>query len=207
MNRRWFLRTGTLLGLGTSSIFTARAAELGVAANGNLFGESPSREAVLSSNPRGALFEGQGVNESPGLVRALRASDPSQLSPGPVVGTEADLATYQLHFRNSYGPRIRICISFYDPANCAAWGVWGTRGWWSIDHNQSVYLLNTTHSVAYYFAEADNGAFWAGDSQFIHAPQTSPFNSCLWNQRIGDRYLGMRQVNMSAGTYTVNLIA
>ncbi|MFI6819628.1 hypothetical protein ACIBJE_01570 [Micromonospora sp. NPDC050187] len=110
----------------------------------------------------------------------------------------------QLHFRNQYGPRVWICISFYDPVRCATAGQWGTRGYWAIDSGQSVWVLDTNHPRAYFFAEAADGAFWAGEWG-IFAPN-APFDSCLWNQRIGDRHLGMRPVDIPPNGLIMNLI-
>ncbi|QDE84551.1 hypothetical protein BHS07_25015 [Myxococcus xanthus] len=193
------------MGLGAGTLATARASGPGAAPYGDLlephpfgaWGDAPSREVVLSSRPWDVLSERPVVNASPGLVRTPYDNEPSELEPSLQ-------SSFQLHFRNSYGLRIWVCISFYDPVNCGALGQWGTRGWWTIDHGQSAYVLNTTHRQAYYYAEASNGAFWAGSTHAIYAPQTA-FNSCLWNQRIGDRYLGMRPVNISSDVYTVNL--
>ncbi|WP_237078621.1 DUF1036 domain-containing protein [Myxococcus xanthus] len=201
MNRRWFLRAGTLMGMGAGGLSTARARGLEPDPTG-AWGDAPSREVVLASRQWDRLAGHPGVNASPGLIRT-----PYDAEPAAAADPGAGLASsFQLHFRNSYGHRIWICISFYDPARCGAWGVWGTRGWWTIDNGQSAYVLNTTHRQAYFYAEAANGAFWAGDTHAIHAPQTA-FDSCLWNQRIGDRYLGMRPVYISGDVYTQNLTA
>lgn len=110
----------------------------------------------------------------------------------------------QLHFSNQYGHRLWVCISFHSPTTCGALGDWGTRGWWTIDPGQSAYVLDTGNSRAYFYAEADDGAFWAGSDWAIHAPQTA-FDSCLWNARIGDRYLGMRPVDIPPNGLILNL--
>ncbi|NVJ19863.1 MULTISPECIES: DUF1036 domain-containing protein [Myxococcus] len=206
MNRRRFLRAGALLGMGAGNLLTTKAAEAGWAMSGgvpapellNAFGAPTSHEGALH-HPRGSeLAELNLVNESPGLAPSRQVIYPAPLE------ASAQGVALQLHFRNSYGPRIRLCISFHSPATCAGRGDWGTRGWWSFDLNQSVYVLNTGYRLAYYFAEAADGAFWTGSDFSIFAPAAS-FDSCSWNQRIGDRSLGMRTVNLKDDVQTINL--
>ncbi|HEY0639250.1 MAG TPA: DUF1036 domain-containing protein [Pseudonocardiaceae bacterium] len=112
----------------------------------------------------------------------------------------------QLHFRNNYGPRIWVAIMFHDPAGCSAYGGWGTRGWWAIDHGGSAYVLNTGNRYAYFYAEASDGAVWAGPFGPIYAP-SSAFSSCLNLGVTGARRVGLREVYIPSDVHTVNLVA
>ena len=117
MNRRWFLRAGTLAGLSAGGLSTARGAELEPHPFG-AWGDAPSREVALTSRQWDVLAGHPGVNASPGLIQP-----PYDHEPAAAAGPGAGLASsFQLHFRNSYGHRIWVCISFYDPAGCGAWG-------------------------------------------------------------------------------------
>ncbi|OHV27850.1 hypothetical protein BBK14_18845 [Parafrankia soli] len=110
----------------------------------------------------------------------------------------------QLNFRNSYGPRIWVAIMFYDPSGCGAYGSWGTRGWWAIDYGASAYVLNTNNRYAYYYAEAADGAVWAGSYGPIYVPQTA-FSSCLGIGQTNARIVGLREVYIASDNHTVNL--
>jgi uncharacterized membrane protein len=110
----------------------------------------------------------------------------------------------QLHFRNSYGPRVWVAIMYYDPSGCAQYGNWGTRGWWGIDYGQSAHVLNTNNRYAYYYAEADNGAVWSGPYGPIYVPWNG-FNLCLNIGQTGARIVGLREVYIASDSHTVNL--
>ncbi|WP_426749158.1 hypothetical protein [Myxococcus sp. Y35] len=201
MNRRWFLRAGTLLGLGAGGVLTARTAEAGVSSKGSILTPPP---AGTFDERWGAVSEIRGVRKVLSPDEALWAAERPPMSPEPVYVSEAGLASFQVHFYNNFNARIWICISFEDPANCSAWGGWGTRGWWSVDPGQSVYVLNTTYPEVCFYAETGTGWVWTAEDHHIFAPQTA-FSSCLWNQRIGDRYLGMRRRGLVEGPNTFTL--
>ena len=207
INRRSILRASALLGLGVGGILTSGVASAGPGVNSDArmpdpvgaYDDPPARSVVLRHQQGTELAGPRSENHSPGVAPKSQFSD----DPGGGPGTNV---VRQLHFRNSYGPRIRLCISHYSPGTCANAGLWGTRGWWSIDSGQSVHVLNTESRWAYFFAEAADGAFWAGDLQIIHVPNTSPFDSCLDSHRIGDRTLGLRGIDLRADVWTVNLV-
>jgi uncharacterized membrane protein len=112
----------------------------------------------------------------------------------------------QLHFRNNYGPRIWVAIMFKDDG-CAAYGrPWGTRGWWTIDHGQSVHVLNTGNRFAYYYAEAADGAVWTGDRGPMYVTQQA-FDSCVDIGSTNARIVGTREVHIPSDKHTVNLVA
>ncbi|WP_329102866.1 DUF1036 domain-containing protein [Micromonospora sp. NBC_01699] len=206
INRRTVLRTGALLGLGAGALLGTGAAEAGTPSTGGIprtdptgaYGDAPSREVALRSG-QPATASGLYVDQSPGLTPASTAFDPKAR---PEQGVNV---TRRLSFRNNYGPRIQFVIAYYSPVTCSAWGQWGTRGWWILDAGQSALVLITDVRTAYFFAEAADGAFWAGSDPTMFAPGFA-FDSCIWSQRIGDRHLGLRGVDISAENYTVNLV-
>jgi uncharacterized membrane protein len=111
----------------------------------------------------------------------------------------------QLHFRNSYGPRIHVAIMFYDPG-CSSYGSpWGTRGWWGIDYGGQAYVLNTNNRYAYYYAEATDGAVWTGQFGPIYVPWQA-FNLCENLGQTGARIVGLREVYIPSDSHTVNLV-
>jgi Protein of unknown function (DUF1036) len=117
----------------------------------------------------------------------------------------------ELHFRNSYDGTslISVAIMFYSPSTCANYGSWGTRGWWNIAPGGEAYVLNTNNQYAAFYAEATNGAIWAGNYGPVYVHPYA-FDSCV---DIGDnnpatRVVGMRLVDMDGfSRYTVNLTA
>ncbi|MEV4625493.1 hypothetical protein AB0J90_04295 [Micromonospora sp. NPDC049523] len=202
INRRTVLRTGALLGLGAGGLLSTGAAEAGTTPSSGLlrtdptgaYGDAPSPALAARSDQPSGLY----VSESPGITPARTPFDPKAR---PEQGVNV---TRRLSFRNSYGPRIQMVIAYYSPVTCSAWGIWGTRGWWILDSGQTALVLITDVRVAYFFAEAADGAFWAGSDPTMFAPGFA-FDSCIWNQRIGDRHLGLRGVDIRAENYTVNL--
>ncbi|MEH1017256.1 DUF1036 domain-containing protein [Micromonospora sp. CPCC 206060] len=111
----------------------------------------------------------------------------------------------QLHFRNSYGPRIWVAIMYYD-TGCNAYGSpWATRGWWAIDHGGQAYVLDTNNRYAYYYAEAADGAVWTGQYGPIYVPQAA-FNLCENIGQTGARIVGLREVYIPSDSHTVNLV-
>ncbi|MEV4631608.1 DUF1036 domain-containing protein [Micromonospora sp. NPDC049523] len=110
----------------------------------------------------------------------------------------------QLHFRNNYGLRIWVSIMYYDPG-CSAYGSpWATRGWWAIDYGGQAYVLNTNNRYAYFYAEAANGAVWAGGYGPIYVPQNG-FDLCQNIGQTGARIVGLREVYIPSDVHTVNL--
>jgi uncharacterized membrane protein len=113
----------------------------------------------------------------------------------------------ELHFRNQYSAHVYVAIMFYSPDTCADAGLWGTRGWWGINPGGEAYVLTTNNRYAAFYAEAADGAVWAGDRGPVYVHQQA-FDSCV---NIGDnnpqtRVVGMRLVDMdSSSVHYVNL--
>jgi hypothetical protein len=112
----------------------------------------------------------------------------------------------QLHFQNNYGTRAWVCIMFYDPVGCGAYGNWGTRGWWVMDPGGRVYVLNTSNRYAAFYGEAADGAVWSGPYGPVLAPR-HVFDSCVDIGNNVDPYVYMRLVDIRSDVHTVSLIA
>lgn len=103
----------------------------------------------------------------------------------------------ELHFRNETSSEVWVAIMFYSPDGCANDGKWGTRGWWAMQPGGESYVVNTNNRYAYFYAEATDGAVWAGAYGDVYVHQQA-FDSCLG---IGDnnpntRVVGMREIDM-----------
>ncbi len=87
---------------------------------------------------------------------------------------------------------------FYSPGPCGEYGLWGTRGWWSINPGGEAFPLRTENRYAAYYAEADDGTTWSGTYGRVYV-HPNAFDSCL---NIGDtnpdtRVVGMRLTDLA----------
>lgn len=114
----------------------------------------------------------------------------------------------EVHFKNSYGPRIWIAIMRYDPGTCGQYGNWATAGWWNVSNGQSVHAFNTSNRYFCYYAEAADGHLWTGNYGPIYVYRDA-FSSCLnigstaAYGRVGTRL----KDGGNSDKYTVNLVA
>ncbi len=113
----------------------------------------------------------------------------------------------KINFRNSYGSRVWIAAMRYSPDGCAEDGKWQTLGWWSVDFGQQVWAFSTNNRYSAFYAEADDGAFWAGPYGPVYV-YWDAFDSCV---NIGSTaafaVVGMRLIDGdSSGTHTINLV-
>jgi uncharacterized membrane protein len=113
-----------------------------------------------------------------------------------------------LYFRNRYPSTVWVCIMFYSPARCGAYGNWGTRGWWQIDPGQSklVWVGNTNNRYYAYYAHAADGAKWTGQYGPVYVYHQA-FDSCL-NIGSSAAYarVGMRLIDTdNYSSYTMTL--
>ncbi|MFI0485464.1 DUF1036 domain-containing protein [Actinomadura sp. 9N215] len=107
----------------------------------------------------------------------------------------------QLHFRNDHGSRLWVAIMFWSPDDCADYGRWGTRGWWQLDPGQQKYVLNTSATFAFFYAEADDGATWSGGPSatiFMYVTQ-EPFDSCHLIGSTAARLVSVRRLELGTG--------
>jgi len=114
----------------------------------------------------------------------------------------------QVHFRNSYGPKVWIAIMRYNPSSCGGeYGDWQTLGWWAINTGEEVYAFNTNNRYSAFYAEAEDGAFWAGPYGPVYVYHDA-FDSCVYiGSTAAFAVVGMRLIDgNSYGTYTINLV-
>lgn len=217
MSRRGFLRAGALLSMGGGGILATRASNAGAfESNGILeidpvgeFGAQPSAGIVHGNRQLVELTEFNSVNESPGLIQRIHSTVPGSMAHSPIANLDGSTKAIDRHlrFRNSYGSVIWICIAFPDSVNCGGHlGEHATRGWWAIGLNQEVYVLKTQSRWVYYFAEAEDGAVWAGEDLSACVLRTSPFDNCKEHCLFGDRRVGMRGKTFYSDTLIVNLV-
>jgi hypothetical protein len=73
----------------------------------------------------------------------------------------------QVAFRNAYGKRIYVAYMRCHP-DCESYfrtfgDPWQVRGWIQLDAGETEYRSNPTRNQwFYYYAEAEDGAYWAG---------------------------------------------
>jgi hypothetical protein len=81
-------------------------------------------------------------------------------------------------FTNLYSSKIYVAYSRYDPACGADCGdPWDVLGWINLSPGDSQTRPNPTNNPwFYYFAEADDGAFWAGE--YLANVKTQRFHKC-----------------------------
>ena len=81
-------------------------------------------------------------------------------------------------FINSYSSKIYIAFMRHDPACGEDCGdPWDVLGWINLDREQTGFADNPTgNKWFYYYAEADDGAFWAGE--FIAEVKNPAFEKC-----------------------------
>lgn len=80
--------------------------------------------------------------------------------------------------RNQYTRAVWLAVMYYDPNSCSGHGDWGTAGWWRIDRGATVFPFWTYNRYAAYYAEADDGAVWAGDRGPVYVTPWA-FRSCV----------------------------
>jgi uncharacterized membrane protein len=66
-----------------------------------------------------------------------------------------------LRFHNSYSSGLWLAVGYYHP-DCSDGGDWAKKGWWRLEPGKTATVLWTTNKYSTFFAEADDGAFWAG---------------------------------------------
>ncbi len=113
-----------------------------------------------------------------------------------------------LTFCNSYHRRIWTMISFYSPERCAD-DPWQEMGWFAVDPGTCslVYAndLADLNQYWYYFAESDDGAFWAGP--FTASVTVAPFDKCHVGSTADDRQIGMRELDIGDNDdYTLTFV-
>jgi uncharacterized membrane protein len=113
-----------------------------------------------------------------------------------------------LSFCNQYPQPVWVVIGWYDPG-CADGGDWSKAGWWYMNQGDCVNVLDVDldelNRYYVFYAEADDGAFWAGP--YGTTVPWEAFDMC-WPTATSDaRFLGLRLIDVGGNDdYTVNLV-
>lgn len=102
----------------------------------------------------------------------------------------------QLSFKNDYGQKIYVAYMRLDYDCQADSGQpWLVRGWIGLDPGETEYRANPTgNQWFYYYAEAVNGAFWAGP--YVVIVTNSVFRNCTGTGKTEGWYnVGMRELD------------
>lgn len=113
-----------------------------------------------------------------------------------------------LQFCNNYPSDVWVCILWYHP-NCPDGGDWEKEGWWHMSQGQCVVVfgddLEDINRYWYFFAEAADGAFWAGAPQITVTDRV--FDWCVNTSSSDSFTVGLREIDVGDNDdYTVNLI-
>jgi uncharacterized membrane protein len=112
-----------------------------------------------------------------------------------------------LRFCNSYHMRIWTAISFYNPG-CPD-DPWQEMGWWPVEPGTCslVYAndLADLNQYWYYYADADDGAFWAGP--FPASVTFAAFDKCHVGSTADDLQIGFRELDIGDNDdYTLTFV-
>lgn len=122
-----------------------------------------------------------------------------------------------LRLCNSYPGRIATAIMFYSPETCGGDG-WDFEmmGWWNLAPGSCALVyandLEDLNRYWYYFAEADDGAVWAGPWG-ANVPRSAfgGDQACFGTQRDAGNemlHIGYRQLDIGSNDdYTLTFIA
>jgi uncharacterized membrane protein len=113
-----------------------------------------------------------------------------------------------LYFHNGYPAKIWTMITWYHP-NCEDGGDWEKEGWWAIEPNGqatvSVADLDDVNRYWYYFAQAADGAYWAGPYDIV-VPNIA-FDWCIDTANSDSFTVGMRELDIGGNdTYTLTFV-
>src|SRR5690348_5138181 len=98
-----------------------------------------------------------------------------------------------LKFTSSYPRNLSVAIMRYTP-NCPDGGDWTKEGWWNLAPGESKIAyggdLSDVNRYWCYFAQADNGVFWAGSIARMVPFQA--FSWCEWTSNTSAFQIGFR---------------
>ena len=111
----------------------------------------------------------------------------------------------KVHFRNGYRARVWVAIMRYEPDGCRDHGNWATAGWWSLEPGQQVWAFSTNNRYACFYADADDGAFWAGNYGPVYVYHA--FDSCVGiGSTAAYGTVGMRLIDLGDSDRVINLV-
>jgi len=112
-----------------------------------------------------------------------------------------------LQYHNGYGPRIWVAVGYYSPG-CEDGSNWAKKGWWRLDAGETKTVLWTTNTYSTFYAEAEDGAFWAGP--YVTDLPFPAFDWCWFTATNNGEDAGMRLVSVSNAWFpwvgTINLV-
>jgi uncharacterized membrane protein len=112
-----------------------------------------------------------------------------------------------LQFCNNYTAEVWIAILWRTP-NCPDGGDWTKEGWFRLGPGQCGVVsgenLHEVNRYWYYFAQAADGAFWAGVPHILVPYE--PFRWCVSTSSTDSRDVGLREVDVGkSNDVTVSL--
>jgi uncharacterized membrane protein len=112
-----------------------------------------------------------------------------------------------LTFCNNYPQLASVCIMWYSPG-CPDGGDWERAGWWNLNPGecQNVFDADLDEINRYYlfYAEATDGAFWAGP--YVRSVTDSAFDLCE-GDGTSQRDVGFRLFDIGDNDdYTMTLV-
>ncbi|HJT93578.1 MAG TPA: DUF1036 domain-containing protein [Mycobacterium sp.] len=110
----------------------------------------------------------------------------------------------EIRFTNETSSTVWVAVMFYSPDGCAAYGMWGTRGWWRIEPGATAFALRTNNRYAGYYAESANGKTWSGDRGPVYVYQQA-FDSCIGIGSTAARTVNMRLIDTNGNNLRIRL--
>jgi hypothetical protein len=111
-----------------------------------------------------------------------------------------------LQYSNQYSSGLYLAVGYYSPG-CDG-SDWASSGWYRIQAGQTATVLWTTNDYSTFYAEADDGAYWAGPYG-VDLPYHA-FDDWCWNLGVSPGLsVGMRLVTATNAWFpwvgTINL--
>ncbi|MET9908526.1 DUF1036 domain-containing protein [Streptomyces sp. NPDC006476] len=112
-----------------------------------------------------------------------------------------------LKFISQYPQPLSVSIMWYTP-NCPDGGDWTKKGWWNLAPGEGKVVhgadLDDVNRYWCYFAQAADGAFWAGDIARMVPPEK--FEWCEWTSSTDATQIGYRLQDVGdADDFTITL--
>jgi uncharacterized membrane protein len=111
-----------------------------------------------------------------------------------------------LTFCNKYTATVSVCVVWYTP-NCPDGGDWSKGGWFNMAPGECQVALNgdLTNRYVYFYAQATDGAYWAGEPQ-TDVPNQA-FDWCIDTSNSQSRQVGLREIDTGgADNYQATLL-
>jgi len=100
-------------------------------------------------------------------------------------------------FCNHYPTELWVCLLWYHP-NCSDGGDWEKKGWWHLNPGECKIAfsgdLDEVNRYWYYYAEAADGAYWAGP--YGTNVSNDRFDWCINTGSSNSRNVGFRELDI-----------